>query len=148
YDEILDLVKTLDLETSVRFLGRVPDADLHLLYVAARCLVHPAHYEGFGLPPLEAMACGTPTIVSNVSSLPEVVGDAALLVNPLDIEEIAVAMQRLLTDPDLHAELSQKSLQRARIFSWERAALRTLDVYRKTAESQRSAAREPAPPPS
>jgi glycosyltransferase involved in cell wall biosynthesis len=147
YDEILDLVKTLNLETSVRFLGRVPDADLHRLYVAARCLVHPAYYEGFGLPPLEAMACGTPTIVSNVSSLPEVVGDAALLVNPLDIEEIAVAMQRLLTDPDLHAELSQKSLQRARIFSWERAALRTLDVYRKTADAPRSAAREPTPPP-
>jgi glycosyltransferase involved in cell wall biosynthesis len=93
------------------------------------------------------MACGTPTIVSNVSSLPEVVGDAALLVNPLDIEEIAVAMQRLLADPDLHAELSQKSLQRARIFSWERAALRTLDVYRKTADAPRSAAREPTPPP-
>ena len=73
-----------------------------------------AYYEGFGLPPLEAMACGTPTIVSNVSSLPEVVGDAALLVNPRDTEEIAVAMHRLLTDDELHAELREKGIQRAR----------------------------------
>jgi glycosyltransferase involved in cell wall biosynthesis len=138
YEETLELVKTLNLETQVRFLGRVPDEDLHQLYVAARCHVHPAHYEGFGLPPLEAMACGTPTIVSNISSLPEVVGDAALLVNPLDFEEIAVAMHRLLTDDDLHAELSKKGLQRACVFSWERAAHRTLDVYRKVAEPRRA----------
>jgi glycosyltransferase involved in cell wall biosynthesis len=76
-------------------LGRVPDDDLHKLYVAARCLVHPALYEGFGLPPLEAMACGTPTVVSNVSSLPEVVGDAGLLVDPRNPEEMAIAMHRL-----------------------------------------------------
>ncbi len=138
YEETLELVKSLNLEAHVRFLGRVPDEDLHQLYVAARCHIHPAHYEGFGLPPLEAMACGTPTIVSNVSSLPEVVGDAALLVNPLDIEEIAVAMQRLLTDDDLHVELSEKGLQRAHTFSWARAARRTLDVYRKVAEPRRA----------
>lgn len=138
YEETIELVKSLHLEAHVRFLGRVPDEDLHQLYVAARCHIHPAHYEGFGLPPLEAMACGTPTIVSNVSSLPEVVGDAALLVNPLDIEEIAVAMQRLLTDDDLHVELSEKGLQRANTFSWERAARRTLDVYRKVAEPRRA----------
>ncbi|MFN3332479.1 MAG: glycosyltransferase family 4 protein [Caldilinea sp.] len=138
YEETLELVKSLNLEAHVRFLGRVPDEDLHRLYVAARCHIHPAHYEGFGLPPLEAMACGTPTIVSNVSSLPEVVGDAALLVNPLDIEEIAVAMQRLLTDDDLHVELSEKGLQRAHTFSWARAARRTLDVYRKVAEPRRA----------
>lgn len=144
YNETLELMKTLDLEPWVRFLGRVSDDELHQLYVAARCHVHPAHYEGFGLPPLEAMACGTPTIVSNVSSLPEVVGDAALLVNPLDIEEIAVAMQRLLTDDDLHRELRQKGLQRARIFSWDRAARRTLDVYRQVAEPHRAASQQPA----
>jgi glycosyltransferase involved in cell wall biosynthesis len=144
YEETLELVKSLNLEAHVRFLSRVPDDDLHQLYVAARCHIHPAHYEGFGLPPLEAMACGTPTIVSNVSSLPEVVGDAALLVNPLDIEEIAVAMQRLLTDDDLHVELSEKGLQRARTFSWERAARRTLDVYRKVAEPQRTSSQRPA----
>jgi glycosyltransferase involved in cell wall biosynthesis len=139
YEETLDLVKKLGLEPWVKFLGRVPDEELHKLYVAARCLIHPAHYEGFGLPPLEAMACGTPTIVSNISSLPEVVGDAALLVDPRDPEELAVAMQRLLSDDDLHAELSEKGLQRARVFSWERAARRTLDVYRKVAEPRRAA---------
>ncbi|MCS6825010.1 MAG: glycosyltransferase family 4 protein [Caldilinea sp.] len=144
YDETIEMVKTLNLQPWVRFLGRVSDDELHQLYVAARCHVHPAYYEGFGLPPLEAMACGTPTIVSNVSSLPEVVGDAALLVNPLDVEEIAVAMQRLLTDDDLHAELRQKGLRRARIFSWERAARRTLDVYRQVAEPHRAASQQPA----
>lgn len=144
YEETLALVQSLHLEGQVRFLGRVPDEDLHRLYVAARCHVHPAHYEGFGLPPLEAMACGTPTIVSNISSLPEVVGDAALLVNPLDVEEIAIAMQRLLNDDDLHIELSEKGLQRARIFSWDRAARRTLDVYRKVAEPRRASSQRAA----
>lgn len=134
YDEVMELVKTLNLEQNTFFLGRVPDEDLLKLYVAARCCVHPAYYEGFGLPPLEAMACGTPTIVSNVSSLPEVVGDAALLVDPRDVEEMAVAMHRILTDDDLHAELTEKGLQRARVFSWEKAARRTLEVYGKVAE--------------
>ena len=147
YDETLDLVQKLDLARWVKFLGRVPDEELHKLYVAARCHIHPAYYEGFGLPPLEAMACGTPTIVSNNSSLPEVVGDAALLVDPYDTEEMAVAMQRLLINDDLHAELSEKGLQRARVFSWERAALRTLDVYRKVAEPQRASAQPAAATP-
>ncbi|MCB0133453.1 MAG: glycosyltransferase, partial [Caldilineaceae bacterium] len=92
-------------------------------------------YEGFGLPPLEAMACGTPTIVSNVGSLPEVVNDAALLVNPQDHEEIAVAMSRLLLDQDLHAELTQKGLQQANCFSWDRAARKTLEVYRTVVQA-------------
>ena len=83
------------------------------------------------------MACGTPTIVSDVSSLPEVVGDAALLVNPRDTEEIAVAMHRLLTDDALHAELAKKGLQRAATFSWERAASKTLDVYRQVVAARR-----------
>ena len=145
YDETVETVRTLGLESSTFFTGRVPDEDLHKLYVGARCHIHPAYYEGFGLPPLEAMACGTPTIVSNVSSLPEVVGDAALLVNPRDIEEIAVAMHRLLTDDALHAELREKGLQRARIFSWEKAARRTLDVYRQVVAARRVPARRPAP---
>lgn len=135
-DTIEQLVDELDLRRSTYFLGRVPDEDLHRLYVAARCHVHPAHYEGFGLPPLEAMACGTPTIVSNISSLPEVVGDAALLVNPNNWEEIAVALHRLLTDDDLHAELRQKGLERAHHFSWSLTAQRTLEVYRRVVESR------------
>jgi glycosyltransferase involved in cell wall biosynthesis len=144
YDETMALIRELHLETSTFLLGRVPDHDLHHLYVAAHCHVHAAHYEGFGLPPLEAMACGTPTIVSNVSSLPEVVGDAALLVNPSDWEEIAVAMHRLLGDDTLHAELRVKGLQRARTFSWDLAARRTLEVYRVVGEQALSVS---APPP-
>ncbi len=142
YEEVVELVKKLNLERTTFLLGRIPDSDLHKLYVAARCHVHPAHYEGFGLPPLEAMACGTPTIVSNISSLPEVVGDAALLVDPKNQEELAVAMHRLLIDDELHAELSEKGLQRSRCFSWELAANKTLEVYRNVAESP-----TPAPMP-
>lgn len=137
YDETLDTVKKLGLEKQTYFLGRVSDELLHKLYVAARCHVHPAYYEGFGLPPLEAMACGTPTIVSNVSSLPEVVQDAAMLVDPNDWEEIAIAIQRLLLDNNLHAELSEKGLHRAHCFSWQRAAASTLEVYRRVATSPR-----------
>ena len=136
YDDVLDTVHKLGLDGHVRFLGRVSDDALHRLYVAARVHVHPAHYEGFGLPPLEAMACGTPTVVSNVSSLPEVVNDAALLVDPNNHEEIAVALQRLLTDDALHAELREKGLKRATCFSWERAAAATLEVYRRIGEAR------------
>ncbi len=136
YNETLELIRQLGLEQSVSLVGRVVDEELHKLYVSARCHVHAAHYEGFGLPPLEAMACGTPTIVSNVSSLPEVVGDAALLVDPSNWEEIAVAIHRLLTDDQLHAELREKGLQRARHFNWESAARRTMDVYRLVGDSR------------
>ncbi len=147
YEETLATIETLHLQKQTFLLGRVSDEDLHKLYVGARCHVHAAHYEGFGLPPLEAMACGTPTIVSNVSSLPEVVGDAALLVHPKNWEEIAVALHRLLTDDDLHAELRAKGLQRARCFSWEIAARKTLEVYRQALTSPSSlpaAGRTPA----
>ena len=84
------------------------------------------------------MACGTPTIVSNVSSLPEVVGDAALLVNPQDTEELAIALHRLLTDDMLHDELREKGLQRAACFSWDQAAHQTLEVYRRVDRGQRA----------
>jgi glycosyltransferase involved in cell wall biosynthesis len=103
--------------------------DLALLYNAARVHVHPSFYEGFGLPPLEAMSCGTPTIVANVSSLPEVVGDAGLLVDPEDVEAWTVAMWRVLADKSLHSELAEKGLKRAQLFSWEKAARETLGLY-------------------
>ena len=130
YEEVFRKVEQLGLKQSTFFVGRVPDEDLRQLFVGARCHVHPAFYEGFGLSPLEAMACGTPTIVGNTSSMPEVVGDAALIVDPADSEEIAIAMHRLLTDDELHGELRQKGLQRASVFSWSRAAAETLAVYR------------------
>ncbi len=142
YEEVYRKVEQLNLGQSTFFVGRVPDEDLHQLFVGAHCHVHPAFYEGFGLSPLEAMACGTPTIVSNTSSMPEVVGDAGLIVDPSDWEEIAVAIHRLLTDDELHQELCQKGLQRASVFSWSRAATETREVYRMVCD--RTA--EPAEP--
>ncbi len=130
YDQIFTLTEKLNLKDEVLYLGRVSVQDLLLLYNAAQLLVHPALYEGFGLPPLEAMACGTPTIVAHVSSLPEVVGDAALLVDPEDECAWTVAIWRVLTDDSLRAELREKGLKRARLFSWEKAARETLGLYR------------------
>jgi glycosyltransferase involved in cell wall biosynthesis len=132
-EDVHALVNKLHLEPHCFFLGRVDSHDLRYLYNAARCLVHPAFYEGFGLTPLEAMACGTPVVVSNVSSLPEVVGDAALLVDPQHDEEITVALWRVLTDQALRQTLRVKGLQRAAAFSWQRAAEQTMSVYRKAA---------------
>jgi glycosyltransferase involved in cell wall biosynthesis len=131
--EVFAVAEELHLDNSVVFLDHVPIEDLVLLYNAARMHVHPSFYEGFGLPPLEAMACGTPTIVANVSSLPEVVGDAGMLISPEHTEGWTVAMWRLLTDDSLHQELSEKGLKRAKLFSWEKAAVEVLDLYRRLA---------------
>ena len=117
------------LHKHVRFLGFVPDATLAVLYRLADVFVFPSLYEGFGLPPLEAMASGTPVVTSNVSSLPEVVGDAALLIDPRDSEAIAGAVERILTDEGLRRSLAQKGLARAHEFSWERSVRRIRDVY-------------------
>ncbi len=120
------------LGDGVRVLGHVDDADLPALYAGARAFVFPSRCEGFGLPPLEAMACGTPAIVSNVSSLPEVVGNAALTVDPEDPGAIARAMAALLSNDALHADLSTRGRARAALFSWERVARETRAVYART----------------
>jgi len=111
--------------------GYVPDADLPALYSGAVCLVYPSYFEGFGLPPLEAMQCGAPVIAGNRTSLPEVVGEAGLLVDPFDEAAIATAIARLIDDSDLRAELRVKGLKRARVFDWHETARRTLSVYRQ-----------------
>jgi len=129
FDEVFDLVHDLNLDDDVCFLGRVTTDELLWLYNTARALVAPSIYEGFGLTPLEAMACGTPVVVADVSSLPEVVGDAGLKVDPYKPDEMAVAMWRLLTDSELHSSLRAKGLTRAACFSWERAAQETLALY-------------------
>ncbi len=134
-EEVDATIKELQLEASARFLGSVPNEELVYLYNAARLFVFPSFYEGFGLPPLEAMACGTPVIVSNAASLPEVVGDAGWLVAPDDIEGLTVAMYRILTDESLRREMTAKGIKRAATFSWQRAARETLDVYRKVAKN-------------
>jgi glycosyltransferase involved in cell wall biosynthesis len=117
------------LHKHVRFLGFVPDDTLAVLYRLAGVFVFPSLYEGFGLPPLEAMASGTPVVTSNISSLPEVVGEAAVLVDPYDVASIVDGIRRVLTDPDLATDLRKKGLLRAREFSWERSVSRTHDIY-------------------
>jgi glycosyltransferase involved in cell wall biosynthesis len=117
------------LHKHVRFFGFVPDQTLAVLYRLAGVFVFPSLYEGFGLPPLEAMASGTPVITSNVSSLPEVVGDAALLIDPYDPDALADAMRRVLTDSALREDLRQRGFARAREFSWERSVRRVREIY-------------------
>jgi len=134
FDKVFTLMQELNLQERVHFLGRVSAEDLLRLYNAAKVLVHPAFYEGFGLPPLEAMACGTPVVVSNTSALPEVVGDAALLVDPREVDEITVASWRLLSDQALRQQMIEKGLKRARLFSWRKAASETLSIYRRLAQ--------------
>jgi glycosyltransferase involved in cell wall biosynthesis len=119
------------LHKHVRFLGYVPDDQLAVLYRLAAVFVFPSLYEGFGLPPLEAMASGTPVVVSNVSSLPEVVGDAAVLVDPHDIDSIVDGLRCVLTNPARADDMRRKGLERAREFSWERSVARTLEVYKR-----------------
>jgi glycosyltransferase involved in cell wall biosynthesis len=119
------------LHKHVRFLGYVPDDQLAVLYRLAAVFVFPSLYEGFGLPPLEAMASGTPVVVSNVSSLPEVVGDAAVLVDPHDIDSIVDGLRCVLTNPTRADEMRRKGLERSREFSWERSVARTLEVYKR-----------------
>ena len=117
------------LHKHVRFFGFVPDQTLAALYRLADVFVFPSLYEGFGLPPLEAMASGTPVIASNVSSLPEVVGDAAFMIDPYEPASIAEAMRRVLTDATLRADLRMRGLARAGEFSWERSIARVREIY-------------------
>ncbi|MBC8449717.1 MAG: glycosyltransferase family 4 protein [Chloroflexi bacterium] len=130
YSQARQRVKELGLEEGVRFLGEVGEADLPALYSGATAFVFPSLCEGFGLPVLEAMACGVPVACSNTSSLPEIVGDAALTFDPADVEAMAAALSRLLGDSDLRADLRQRGLERAQRFTWAETARRTLEVYR------------------
>ena len=114
----------------VRSLGWLPEADLIAAYGAATALVMPSLYEGFGFPVLEAMACGTPVIGSNAASIPEVMGDAGILVDPSVEGELASAIQSVLADPRLRHSLREKGLRRAKLFTWKRCAEETLNVYR------------------
>jgi len=132
-EQMDDLVAKLRLGERVRFVGGAANEELAYLYNAAHVFALPSFYEGFGLTPLEAMASGTPVIVSNTSSLPEVVGDAGLLVDPEDVEAWTVALRRVLTDDALRTEMCEKGLRRAGLFSWQRAARETLSVYRQVA---------------
>lgn len=131
YEPIFARLEQLNLRDRVKFAGYLPEEELPLWYAAATVFVFPSIYEGFGMPPLEAMACGTPVITSNTSSLPEVVGDAGLMVAPTDPVALAEAIRRVLVDADLRTELRQRGLARARRFSWADTAAKTLVAYRE-----------------
>ena len=121
------------VEQFVRFLGFVPFETLRFFYQSAAVFVFPSRYEGFGLPPLEAMSCGAPVVTSNVSSLPEVVGDAAILVNPENVFDIARGIKEALLDEPLRAELIRRGREQASRFSWERTAGQVLEIYQEAA---------------
>jgi alpha-1,3-rhamnosyl/mannosyltransferase len=133
HPEARQMVAERGLGARVRFLPNVGDADLPALYSGAAVFAFPSYYEGFGLPPLEAMACGTPVLCAYASSLPEVVGEAALMVDPYSSIEIAEGLVHLLSRPALRRDLRERGLRRAREFSWRRTALATLRVYERCA---------------
>jgi glycosyltransferase involved in cell wall biosynthesis len=126
-----DIKQQLPITEHVDILGKVSDEEVVHLYQESMITVHPSLYEGFGLPPLEAMSCGCPAIVSQMASLPEVCGDAALYVNPLDPHNIAGAIERLLVDQELYRELQRRGVERAKLYSWEKNAMGLLNIFRE-----------------
>jgi glycosyltransferase involved in cell wall biosynthesis len=122
--------------SDIIFPGFIPDGELPTLYSAAEAFAFPSHYEGFGLPVLEAMACGTPVVASRASSLPEIVGDAGMQVDPNDPERLASALELLALNPEMRADFSARGQERAKLFSWEAAARVMLDVYHKVADGE------------
>jgi glycosyltransferase involved in cell wall biosynthesis len=131
YESLFDLVITLGLENRVVFTGFVSEENKPYLIRGAEVFAYVSLYEGFGIPVLEALACGTPTLTSDISSIPEITGNSALLVNPSSVQEIAAGLERLLGDISLRDELSAKSISQAAHFSWAETAAGTLNVYRK-----------------
>ena len=131
YEELMSALRDPEVERQVIFTGYLPEEDLPAVYSGADLFLFPSLYEGFGLPPLEAMACGTPVVCSNTSSLPEVVGDAAITVDPYNVEGLADTIRMVLSDGDLRQDLRARGLERARQFTWERTARETVEVYRQ-----------------
>jgi len=133
-----DTVKKLDnlgIRQDVIFVDHISESELSRYYHSAELLAYPSLYEGFGLPPLEAMCCGCPVVTTNSSSLPEVVGDAGILVDPYDVGGWVQAMKNVLTDDHLRIEMIRKGLERSKRFSWEKTARETLQVYGKVAST-------------
>ncbi len=129
--QIKEFTEKVGLKEKINFVGYVDKNDLPILMSKSLCFIFPSIYEGFGLPVLEAMACGTPVITSNTSSLPEIAGEAAILVNPYDTKEIADAIENLLSNEKLRKELISKGLEQVKLFSWEKCAKETLKVYQE-----------------
>lgn len=135
-DEINELYDKLSKKYDIIRTGYLPDEDLPALYSGASLFAYPTFYEGFGMPPLEAMACGTPVVTSNNSSLPEVVGDAAVMVEAQDTRAIAQAMERVLAQPKLSTELSKKGIVRAKEFTWEKSAAQLIELIDRVGGSR------------
>jgi glycosyltransferase involved in cell wall biosynthesis len=135
-DEIFAEVRKQQWADDVILTGYVADEDLPALYRAAAAFVYPSIFEGFGLPPLEAMACGTPVVTSNTSSLPEVVGDAAVLIDPYDEQKLANALLRIVNDELLRVRLRKQGIERVKKFTWRAAAEKTLQLYRESFTSK------------
>ena len=131
--EIMRKLDSLGIIQAVIFVEYVSELDLAYYYSSAALLAYPSFYEGFGFPPLEAMACGCPVVTSNTSSLPEVVGEAGIMVNPYDTDSLVEAMRQVLTDSKLRDDMVTKGLEQAKKFSWEKAARETQEVYNKVA---------------
>jgi glycosyltransferase involved in cell wall biosynthesis len=131
FDSVVGLVQELRLGDCVHFLAEAAEADLPALYRQASVFALLSHYEGFGFTVLEAMGCGTPAVIANRASLPEIASEAALLVEPDDPEAAADALYRCLTEPTLRTDLRQRGLARAANFTWERTAEATLELYRR-----------------
>lgn len=132
------MAESLDVLDVVRFIGRVDEADKPAVYAGARALLFPSEYEGFGLPPLEAMACGVPVVGSNASSIAEVVGNAGMLVEPKDARKMAGALIATCTDDELNNRLRQRALLRAAQYTWQRTAMETYSVFKKVIDEVRS----------
>ena len=141
HEEVFREVKKQQWGRDVILTGYVPEADLPPLYRAAQVFAYPSLFEGFGLPPLEAMACGTPVVTSNGSSLPEIVGEAAILIDPLDEQTLAAGLYCAVTDHQLRARLRQEGLLQAERFTWRKAAEKTLRLYQDSYASERRATR-------
>ncbi len=131
YGQTLRAIEELGLSDSVILTGYVTESDLPALYSGALCFVYPSYFEGFGLPPLEAMKCGAAVIVGNRTSLPEVVGTAAVMVDPFDIDALAFAIEKLIDDSDFRCKLRVKGLEHSKKFTWHSTARQTLEVYRQ-----------------
>jgi len=132
-DIVFDTIARLRLQSQVKWLDHIPFDNLPALIGGADLFVYPSLYEGFGLPPLEAMACGTPVVASRATSLPEVIGDGGLLVDASRLEDLTEAMHRVITDRALHAHLAAKGLARAKAFSWRETGRLTLSAYEEAA---------------
>jgi glycosyltransferase involved in cell wall biosynthesis len=138
YEDVHRQIESLQLQDRVKFTGYIPDQDLPLVYNLAQILLYPSRYEGFGFPPLEAMACGTPVITTAVSAMQDQVSDAGLLVPPQDEEALFDAMRRLMHDRFLQADLSLRGQRQASLYTWDQTALKTKQVYQWAVTSRQS----------